>query len=471
VTAFTEQRRNPAQSEPRKAHTLLRDFTDQYIAMLKMALKAGEPFLAGVHCPADFDKLDAAQWRKFRRGCHRGFDRAQATVLRMLTDNGQNAAISDSTRETRELLLRKVTDSIAFQMLGGKIHVFRTHTILDAAPTIDLDEAERNLTVAQKMNADSRGAFALVTDLSASLHIGDLLRISWEGRARWDVVELKSGVVNQILIGYLDDVEPTIESVDRVRAASDLSLGMRKQAVRMLKQRMRMQQLSNLLRFEEGTDPRTQRPFRFSHHESQTDSYDSALNEVCDGAMKSGVAVASVDGCLLLGAASGEGQLRLRTIGRGLAAMHAKLRAIVPAIAATDQEFASMMENRQSLVLVDPVFSNLHACGCKPLPTWSISREHLANIIEEKLTIIVCVDTSGFVALARSMGCGARLSTRRERTVIARDLGSFNVPDLDGRTVVLDGGHGRHFLLSGTLSRMVNDLTNPRSIVRMELAG
>jgi len=413
------------------------------------------------------DSVSAADRKEFIRACHRGFDLAQHTVLELLREVAADGAISPEMREYRSLLLREVMDSIVYTLVGTRMHVLRRLVLHDYPPSVNLDVAQHTLKVADAMNAESRLTFAVVTDLTTSVHLGDILRIDRRGPRRFEVIELKSGKVNKLLESCLGGLPATSESLAVIESDREIPKDYKSQARRMQRQRLRLAQFEEVISHDRGTDPKFQTPIRLSQYTHNLDTYDDALDSLCHDALIHGVAAGTIDEALHLLAVNSTFYPLNRTIGALGTFSHHALRTRCPGIREIDAEITQIAPLEDLLVIVDPVLSNLYACPSRPVPLWEIDRSHLASVMDGALHIRVGFDVAAFVKRARSMGYRAGLSSRKEAASARRQLGPRVVPMFGNRLLWIDAGHGARHLMAGFLGRLVNDLVYPSRCLQM----
>ena len=181
-------------------------------SIVRMAFTAGLEPVAARGETMEVIKTDRAARSRFLRGCHRGYDKAQARVgsevvglqekifnvedeltrLRQAKDPGHirihNRII---VLRNRQLALRRIIDALLLLITNSDTWILRRLLLEDRIHDIDPKVLGRTLEVASRRNADSRLRFSLVGDLSTVVQIGDLVEISFESdERRWKVIEL-----------------------------------------------------------------------------------------------------------------------------------------------------------------------------------------------------------------------------------------------------------------------------------------
>jgi hypothetical protein len=444
-------------------------FFEEYSHLLKVAFESGSrrvelPTGPGIR-EASF--LDSKERRRFLSGCHRGFEKAQNRIAQLVQEIEAHDALLPHEKEFREILLRKISDGIAIQMLAGKTFWARRLAFHDDVPAVPLDVIQPTLQTANQLNQESRQTFALVADLSTFIHVADLLRVDFRSHTPIvSLIELKSGRVNEMLMTQLEQYNPSEESLRLVEHDSRIPERYKAQAKRMLRQRIRVSQIQEILATDQGTDIRFGRPIMLTENEMEEESYGPLLNDLCATAREDGLAAGSVNRCIHLGVGFGqEPEVAKRQ------AIDALNYAIVQHLMEPPRGFSTVLEEIDSIIpksewfkFFDLLHSNLVSVPCHPLVLWPMERNHLMSLITGELFALVAFDITGFLWLGRQLGLDISLSSRKVATQSAQEYGSSNVPTWSGRAVTISNGGVN--LLSGFFSRFINDLTTPLPLLK-----
>lgn len=273
-------------------------FVENYEYLLSRSLNyGGQDIPHGVSPNEYFRDVRAA--RRFYAACHRGFEKAQRLALQTIRTNRDDGGISGSEKTTRELIIRKAVDGIAYMMAMTETHVMRRLCIHDSIPSLNLSVASDAIVASERLNAESRQTFALVCDLTTFMHIGDLFRIDLRsGQPKIEIIELKSGKINALLLEQLSEYPLGSAGIDAVDADSRIHPDHKAQAKRMLRQKTRMAQAQSVLLHDVGIDPGYQLPIRLSKDAYVLDTYDHFLNDLCDEAVENGYSGGTVQHCV-----------------------------------------------------------------------------------------------------------------------------------------------------------------------------
>ena len=145
-----------------------------------------------------------------------------------------------------------IADGIAWQLIGGQIHIARRFHIQEKSMKfLDSTNLSHTMQVVEKIN-ETPSNFALISDLTSFIQIGDLLVRS---RENIEIMELKEGEVNEQIANFLKRTEDT-----KSRSQDDYLKEMFdkktfKQIKRMQRQEERANRAVDIINNDEGIDP------------------------------------------------------------------------------------------------------------------------------------------------------------------------------------------------------------------------
>lgn len=308
-------------------HADLPNFEPFLKQVLNIAFTSGVKALRSKGLRLQDIKIDEAAMKVFVRGCHYGYDKAQQRIgaqvlaldsqirrererlkeLRRQHDaNAKTAALLLRILQDRQLVLRRIIDTIVYSIVAPDDWIMRR--LGDDDPrSIDPRVLDRTLRYANLKNEESRYRFAVVSDLTTLVHMGDLFEVSWlpgEGK-NWKIIELKEGHVNSLLSGMLGEKagelsQDDIEKIERVLGKDAV-----RQAQRMQRQSESRRQFSKLVTTDRGVDFRTKREVRLSSEVTVVEDYEGDVHEIVEQAATKGYGSTSIDGCLHLIAVKG----------------------------------------------------------------------------------------------------------------------------------------------------------------------
>lgn len=420
----------------------------------------------------DMRFVDQTHQAEFISACHRGYERAQDELVKSLVDIDADAGLDDLKKLYRKLLLRKIADFIAMTMINHQHHVMRRFSIHQHVPSLDMNIVKTASWHAKKFNSESRKTFALLADLTTFIHVADILRVDFRKSSRkFELIELKSGHVNKTLLPELDKYSPEPNSIRAIESDPTIARSHLAQAKRMLRQRIRIAQIDEILRTDEGIDPGLNINIRLSKKEHLSEPYLPFLNELSQIAINEKAAGGTVDSCLHIGIGFAPDQKS--AFGHALHALaQAKFQHYIEngrELQTIMDEFSTLAPSTKSFKPINLLRTNLISVPCPPDLIFGFKYEYLPFLISEELCILADLDIIGFADLARHSGLDIRLSTRKETEKVRQELGSHNVPAWDNRAIEVGSGENAFTLLSGMIARILTYTQSPSQIVRLML--
>ena len=438
---------------------------------------------------ADIEHSTGAH-RRFLRGCHYGYDRAQRRVgeefiaLELQAREAQarlkelrrshDAQYRDFTElirvlRHRQLVLRRLIDSILFTMLVPNEWVLRHFRLSDQIHPIDPVVLRKTIEMATERNREERLRFSIVSDLTTAVQIGDLIEIdrsSLTGRS-WRIIELKTGRVNEILSSLIEQRQGVISNEDRDVLQNSLGPKAVKQVTRMLAQQDRQRNLETLVETDRGVSPRFGMHTQVFPDIIEVEDYAIALDSVCTRARSSGVGAARVSGCLSLFAISAE-QLARTDFG---AVKHSLYHLSNPSAACELRNEAAAPHELSEVRKLRPVFDlvqvNLHSMEGRPVFLWA-QENRAIDLAVGRTRLFAHFDMEAFFRLAANHGVRLTWVTSPPRGAEAKLAVQIpgGPPGAWGVRATLPGGEDQ-LLLSGFFGRVIVSLTDPKELIAL----
>jgi hypothetical protein len=336
--------------------------------------------------------------------------------------------------EMEEGLLRHVIDSIAWQLYGGKREMIGRYYMEEEGTSSITDEGfEATLALANKINADPT-KFALITDLTENIQIGDLHVWSPEGI---DVIEVKTGEKNRIaieLFGFYDtnNLNPT-ECIEKIDDAK-----MRKQMQRMQNQKEKMKKTEEILNKDSGEyqkNPESRVEIHDSHFQQET--YHGKILDLIEKSKEKGWAYESIGAIVNVGVYRdkwrfGTGKETLIKCNKGYQVVD--------------------IRECTGFTIGEPLF-------CKPF-----SDEIIMDIIKGNIIIYIGVDLQHVIDFGNDLGGSMRWSTKKElhemktnSPLKGREIISHN----NTGVIMGESKNGKAFMAGGFICRLVFDHLHP----------
>ncbi len=379
---------------------------------------------------------------------HKAFREVQASIvesLRCLTTSGSNQAET----KHRILLLRRLMDAIAFCMLNGTTNARK---ISKGEPaSLNFEEIDRCLMEANRRNAQSLWIFALLSDLTTFINIGDILQLSVDERTRQPsikIIELKTGVINNLLRPHVKALLPLPESLPLLSNNPDIPAHLLPQAERMLKQEIRISSVDSS--FKSGKNTKAVRPFRY---------YDDVIGKLATTAKSRGAAGSTIDGCLHLGMGYGpESKIRAQT--SVMAEFNIHSHQYSSNMESIKSEFRSV-DLQELIGRCDLVHSNLHGQSARSLFLWRIPRAAKMALIKGELSLIAAFNTCLFIDQVRTrLKLAIGVEPPRISGKLSQDFGR-TLRKVGNQYIYFDFGKERFWFSDTMVSRFLHELIYP----------
>lgn len=427
--------------------------------------------------------------RRFLRGVHYGFDLAQGRVAAAVIDLDQRSrqAAADRTSDPRErtrlvrvlnhrqLVLRRLIDSILFQMLMPETRALRYFSLENQMRPIDPIVLKRTVAIAHRRNQSDRLKFNVVCDLTTVAHIGDLVEVDRPARggSSWKVIELKEGRINELLSSAIEEKQGTLSEEDLGRLRTQLGRPAEQQAKRMLRQRSRQEEFRKILDKDRGVSPQLNLTVDVLPEKEYLSSYTDAIREICEHAKTRSVAMTSIDGCLRLLALKSDPQRLPRKeedpaslytfyhIGEGIK------ECVLGNPEGARKELAAMGEIPPVIDLVDHNMLDSIA-----FPIFLFGDDGLIfDLILGRLRLFAQFDMRRFFDMIRAEGLIPSWESRKKSEEYKRV--SEIIPGSPGSRGIrveipgLAAGIPEQVLLSGFFRRLMGEFTPPGELLRM----
>ncbi|MDH5668673.1 MAG: hypothetical protein OEY86_11730 [Nitrospira sp.] len=469
-------------------HPGLEPFEASLRHLLETAFNSGVKAIESKGYRFEDIQRDRTAMSVFIRGCHYGYDRAQTRVgaavialekqirekkeqlkeFRRLRNEGVSELLEMiKALEDRQLVMRRIIDTIVYSMLGEDEWIIRRLGSGDEIRSIDPQVLERTLRVASARNEQSRYTFAVVVDLSTSVQIGDLFEISFQpGEKRaWRILELKEGKVNALLSEILGE-KASLTEEDRISLQQRLDKSKMKQVERMVRQRTTLSQLEEVIETDHGIDYGTKQEITLSPDVIVVDDYEEDLCTLIEKSAREGHASKTIDECLHVIAVKPMQKLRPRALVP-LFHLLAHPGCLENQLSSEDltKEWEAFAKNAPIIDLVDLSMRIPHG---RPIFYWVlVSRLRQVDLAMGHIRLFAYFDIEAFLERVRLTGIKASWITGKEahelKKVSRRIMGS---PNAYGVRVEYANGNVQD-LMSGFFSRVLVYQTKPSSLLKM----
>jgi len=337
----------------------------------------------------------------------------------------------------RVSVLEHLMDSMVWTILGGKRELVARFYMEDKGrKSIEDKGFEATLGYCNKLNID-RNTFALITDLTTNIQVGDLIITNSKG---FSIIEVKTGSKNleaiELFKSYDEnklDVETEISNIPDPK--------FRKQMNRMLNQKKRIYKTRNILINETGPyqkgdngnvnliDP------KFAQR-----TYHESILKLLEKSEKENFAYDFIGNIIHVGV-----YRKHWRFGLGLKTLR-ELNSNYPVYD---------LRNAMSIAVCEPIF-------CKPFP-----QKYINQIISGEVIIYIGVDYQKIIDFANDFGGTYRWSTRREFQLV-KDHSPISYKETlnwDNRGITFTENDKMGFVGMGQIFRMVFDHYHPWDLI------
>lgn len=340
-------------------------------------------------------------------------------------------------------LIKNLVYTIAWQVFNRKREILaRFYTDERGNNQLTGKGFEAILSAANEINQDPQ-KFALITDLTNNIQIGDLLVITPEGH---EIIEVKTGEKNEAakrLINFykVNDIEITNE---KLRKSVDRKFA--EQILRMQKQELKTKRLKTIIEEDKGDHPKYENTkVNLLDSPIANETFHSEIKDLLEQLKDKDWAYTSVWGVLNIGVYKNE----WRTMGKFTLT---QLNNGYPVY-----DILSLGVN-----ISEPIFA-------KPI-SWG--DENIIDIALGKIKIFIGIDIDQFIKFANDFGLPMRWSTKKELNNISDTSREINIKELfsfENKGLVITDEETKespHFVGMGMLCRMIHDHISPLTLIQ-----
>ncbi|WP_316763669.1 hypothetical protein [Pedobacter aquatilis] len=350
-------------------------------------------------------------------------------------DKTQVEKVVNQLRENKfyERIYRKLADTIVWQIFGGRRELIARHYLEEEGSKSFNDNGfKATLAAANEINKNP-SKFALITDLTNNIQVGDLLVWTMEGI---EIHEIKTGKVNKSALDlfHFYDVNQ-LDAAQRIDQMPEDHF--KKQMKRMLKQKETNIKTAKILSNDTGEyqkNPNARVNLKESKYPQQT--YHDELFKLIKESEGKKWACTSIEGIINVGVYREEwrgeiGEYALKQMNHDFP-VH-DLRATL------------------DIKICESIFS-------KPFP-----EEMITDILFGKIQVLIGIDYDALIERAKDLGLPLRWSTPKELNEVrkASPLNGNEVLSVGNKGLVIDDGKKKAFVGAGFMIRLVFDHLTP----------
>ncbi len=332
-----------------------------------------------------------------------------------------------------------IADSIAWQLIGGEIHIARRfHIGEQESKNLDSSNIKHAISVVNQINKNPLD-FALISDLTNFVQIGDVIAKS---NGRIGIMELKEGSVNEQISDFFEQMKKDDKEITEDVLKAEFDDKTIKQVKRMQRQMMRADRATEVIKNDEGIDPVSGGKITVSTPTIPTEGYHQEILALKDKLDTKIWAYTVIEKCLHLGMYRDKGILMAGV------AIEATIKRETENYIMMD--WLSITDN-----LSQPIFA-------KPFDP-----EFILDILTGKIKIILGLNLDRLIEVFNELGIETKwlttketakikkLQTRKDMVVVNNRGISMKVPHLKESEMILGGG---------IISKILFDNINPSNI-------
>lgn len=405
------------------------------------------------------------EWKaEFMACCHDGFKKAQKIIIEQLVSyqtelrqskldlklyrRQRDKQKSNQTSEEIAIIEQRIynfshiADGIAWQLLNGQLYIARRlHLQIDASKFLDSSNIGPTIAIADQINQNPLH-FALLSDLTSFIHIGDLLIRKEETVT---IAEVKDGVINHSIREFYDQQHKTINEVDEKDFKEKFNATTVEQVKRMQRQVTRGLQALEVINTDKGTDPATGKEIIINTPTISTEFYNKELRQLYLDLKDKTWAYTVVEECIHIGMYRDEGLLLTRAIPEIMKATAENYFII---------DWLSITRN-----LSAPIF-------IKPFPP-----EFIIDIMTGKIKVIMGLDLDALIELFNLSGIPARWMSKKETTKAKEGFADKTLIIVNHRGISYKLGEHEIFMGGGIASKLLYDCIRPSNIASTLLSA
>ncbi len=332
-----------------------------------------------------------------------------------------------------------IADGIAWQLIGGKIHVARRFHINEkSAKSLEYSNIQHTITTAEEINKNP-SAVALISDLTSFVQIGDLLIRSNE---KIGILELKEGKVNEEIKEFLEKLENTESAVTDEKLKEVFNEKTIEQLKRVQRQQDRILKVTNILNNDNGIDPVSGREISIKTPRVFTEYYHEELNKLQEKLKDKIWSYNCLETCLHIGMYRDKGILMSKFLIDEILKSKTSNYIVI--------DWQAITHN-----LSEPIFG-------KPF-----SPEFIIDVLTGKVKIIMGLDFDALIETFNVFGLKSKWLTEKETMKYKQSGLEKNIVIINKRGIAITFNDKDEMIMSGgTISKILFDNILPTSIAK-----
>jgi hypothetical protein len=403
--------------------------------------------------------LSKEDLENFTSKCHIGFKEAQDLIITNLIEielekKKLTSQIKEHRRnrekelekkklfltrvlDYREKLIRKLADSIAWHMIAGHHYIARRLFLGETYPSLLSEGFDTVKKVVDDLNKNT-AEFALISDLTSFIQIGDIFHRSSDG---YHLIEVKSGKKNEVAETILHDLYTKKENDEKCKMYEYLDENMLKQLERMHRQNIKAAIAIDTIKNEKGFDLKTGHQVYVMESNADTGTYIDVIRDLISASKTKKWGYNVIDGILHIGVYREEWV----PLGKEI------LSQIVKEECGKDFPLFNFMQNI-SMNICEPIF-------LKELP-----EEDLFDLISGKVVIFMIINFEKLIELFKFIGYDAGWLSTKKTHRLKEQLDASSIFIFNNQAIYINYESMEFHIGDGIITRIIGDNLKPFNV-------
>jgi hypothetical protein len=393
---------------------------------------------------------------KFVEACHEGFRTAQELIIDSLIalESQKKSLDQDLSKERRQKnktkvtslsdailwvkyqmkILRKLADSIAWQMAAGNHFVIRRLFMGEPNPSLLSDGFKETRARAKDLNSDPL-SFALISDITSFIQIGDIFRLK---SSTYELIEVKSGQKNKEAQQIIDIINARMTSDKSKEAIPSMEPKLAQQVDRIQRQLKRRNQATKILKEEKGIDPLTGAEVAVIESSQEPHRFEALIEQLIQKSKQNTWAYDIIEGIVHIGVYRdfmrlGEGKMLEFLVNKATG------------------------KNYPAYSYIEFLLNSI----CEPLFLKNLSDESKFELIKGNVSIYFCINYDEMIKLLTLNGFAARWASTKETQKLKELHKIKSWICVENRALVIDLDSEKSIPGDGLIARIVADNLKP----------
>lgn len=342
----------------------------------------------------------------------------------------------------RQLVYRKLADSIAWQLINGQHYIARRLFINHPPPVVKNSNITDVMNRVNELNKIDGQSFALISDLTSFIQIGDIL---WKTPKGITLIEAKEGEKNETAREILDLLKLPEEANYDEAFPPTFNHKMKEQIKRIHRQDVRAIRAADVINNNIGTDPVSGKPMIITEVNYEHEFYFDDIERLIKESKEKDWAYDIIDECLHIGA------YRNNWTEYGPTALELIVKQT------TGKEIKSIgLLNNLNIQITEPIF-------LKPFDNKTI-----LELLSGEVMIYMVLDYEQIINKFNAQGVTANWSSKKE-THKLKDGNPYSREIITIENQAISISYKKHSLHlgSGFFVRIVSDNLKPNNAVNL----